>query len=194
MPSPKPSRTRPRNIRPTSKSRACRRRCVRRVRRIARTLIAPAQAKRFRAQLEGANRELARAHAELDALEQQRTDAERGAASARETARQARAALEAQRAREAGLLEGRRIGLEEGMRGYLRESGGLPPASPRANAESARAAFQRGRARGYEEGRLAGAQTGASPCARRVPLPRLTLASCRATEGRRGVRPLPRRS
>ncbi|KZW00302.1 hypothetical protein EXIGLDRAFT_169275 [Exidia glandulosa HHB12029] len=112
--------------------------------------------KRLRQQVEGATRELKRAEAEMDALEKQRLEAEQSAVTARESARQYRASLEAQQAREAGLLEGRRIGLEEGMRGFLLER---HPPSPRANSESLRTAYQRGRTRGYEEGRQDGMQT-----------------------------------
>lgn len=113
--------------------------------------------KRYRQQLDSVTRELKRAQAELAAMDQQRVDAEQAAIDARESARQYRAALEAQQAREAGLLEGRRLGLEESMRAYLLER--QAPPSPRSTSSSAdtRAAYQRGRARGYEEGRADGA-------------------------------------
>jgi len=124
-------------------------------------------------QLASAAKELQRAQAEIDILDQQRVDAEQSAVNARETARQYRTALEAQRAREEGLLEGRRLGIEESVRNYLAESGQqqllleaprppvAPPQAPR-HVPDPREAYERGRAHGYDEGREEGVQAGKS--------------------------------
>ncbi|KAH7108167.1 hypothetical protein BKA62DRAFT_764236 [Auriculariales sp. MPI-PUGE-AT-0066] len=118
------------------------------------------EVKRLRMQLTSAARELQRAQSEVDTLDRQRVDAEQGAVDAREKARRLQTELEAQRAREEGLLEGRMLGLEQSMllKGanaarYLIEA--APPVASLQHRDS-KAAYERGRDRGYTEGRSDG--------------------------------------
>lgn len=113
-------------------------------------------------QLATATREAQRAQAENESLDRARVTAEQSAVKARETARQYHTALEAQRAREEGLQEGRKMGLEEAMNGYYALEAAAPKAQSSKQAAkqksvSARAAYERGRARGFDEGRDQGA-------------------------------------